>query len=93
MPAALPTIIALWAVAYIAGATPVSYLLGRAFGGIDLRRHGSGNVGGSNLASQLGKRWFPAIIAIDLTRGAAPILVGHYLLGLNQHTWLLALTP
>ena len=93
MPAALLTIIALWAVAYLIGAMPASYLLGRAFGGIDLRRHGSGNVGGSNLASQLGKRWFPAIIAIDFTRGAAPILVGHYVLGLNEHPWLLMLTP
>ena len=93
MPAVLLAIIGLWAVAYLIGAMPVSYLLGRAFGGIDLRRHGSGNVGGSNLASQLGKRWFPAIIAIDLTRGAAPILVGHHALGLNEHPWLLALTP
>ena len=93
MPAALLTIIGLWVVAYLIGATPVSYLLGRAFGGVDLRRHGSGNVGGSNLASQLGKRWFPAIIAIDLTRGAAPILVGHHVLGLNEHPWLLMLTP
>ena len=93
MPAALFTIIGLWVVAYLIGATPVSYLLGRAFGGVDLRRHGSGNVGGSNLASQLGKRWFPAIIAIDLTRGAAPILVGHHVLGLSEHPWLLMLTP
>ncbi len=98
MPAALFTIIPLWAAAYLIGATPISYLLARAFGGIDLRRHGSGNVGGSNLASQLGKRWFPAIIAIDLTRGAAPILLGYYVLGhylpaLSEHPWLLMLTP
>ena len=87
------TLVALWAAAYLIGATPTSYLLARAFGGVDLRRHGSGNVGGSNLASQLGKRWFPAIIAIDITRGAAPILLGHYALGLNEHPWLLMLTP
>ena len=93
MPAPLLTIIGLWAVAYLIGATPVSYLLGRAFGGIDLRRHGSGNIGGSNLASQLGKRWFPLIIAIDFTRGTAPVLAGYYLLGLSEHTWLLVLTP
>ena len=48
--------IGLWAVAYLLGATPFSYLLARILGGIDLRRHGSGNVGGSNLASQLGRR-------------------------------------
>ena len=86
-------IVALWAAAYLVGATPTSYLLGRAVGGIDLRRHGSGNVGGSNLAGQLGKRWFPLIIAIDFTRGAAPALAGYYLLGLSENTWLLILTP
>lgn len=93
MPALLPAIITLWAAAYLIGAIPPSYLLGRAFGGIDLRRHGSGNIGSSNFASQLGKRWFAAIMAIDMTRGAAPVLIGHYLLSISEHPWLLTLTP
>ena len=83
----------LWIVAYLIGAVPVSYLIGRAMGGIDLRRHGSGNVGGSNLASQLGRRWFPLIIAIDLARGGGPILVGHHLVGLGEQPWMLIVTP
>ena len=52
------TLIGLWAVAYLIGALPVSYLLGRALGGIDLRQHGSGNVGASNFASQMGRKWW-----------------------------------
>lgn len=89
----LPLFVALWAAAYPIGATPVSYLMGRAFGGIDLRRHGSGNVGGSNLASQLGRRWLPVVVVIDLTRGAGPVLVGQFVLGLGEHPWLLVATP
>lgn len=89
----LPLFVALWAAAYLIGATPVSYLLGRTIGGIDLRRHGSGNVGGSNLASQLGRRWLPLVVAIDFARGAGPVLVGHYALGLGEHPWLLVVTP
>ena len=89
----LPLFIGLWVVAYLVGATPVSYLLGRTLGGIDLRRHGSGNLGGSNLASQLGRRWLPLVVAIDFTRGAGPILVGHFALGLGAHPWLLVVTP
>ena len=69
----LSLFVVLWAAAYLIGATPVSYLMGRAFGGLDLRRHGSGNVGGSNLASQLGRRWLPLVVAIDFTRGAGPV--------------------
>ena len=86
-------ILALWACAYLVGATPISYLLGRLLGGVDLRRHGSGNVGGSNLASQLGRRWLPLVVMVDLTRGGGPILVGQFLLGLGEHTWLLIATP
>lgn len=89
----LPLAIGLWALAYLIGATPVSYLLGRALGGIDLRRHGSGNVGGSNLASQLGRRWFPIVIVVDLTRGAGPVLIGQFVLGLGEQPWLLIVTP
>ena len=89
----LSLFVVLWAAAYLIGATPVSYLMGRAFGGLDLRRHGSGNVGGSNLASQLGRRWLPLVVAIDFTRGAGPVLVGQFALGLGEHPWLLVVTP
>lgn len=81
------TAVALWALAYLVGALPVSYLLARIVGGIDLRRHGSGNLGGSNLAAQLGRRWLPVVVAVDFVRGAGPILLGHYALGLGGHFW------
>ncbi len=86
-------IIGLWAAAYLVGAMPVTWLLARAVAGIDLRRRGSGNVGGSNVARQLGKGWLPVVAAIDFTRGAAPVLAGQYALGLGEYGWLLALTP
>ncbi len=87
------TLIGLWAVAYLVGALPVSYLLGRALGGIDLRQHGSGNVGASNFASQMGRKWWLPIAVIDMARGAGPILVGQYALGLGSVGWWLMLTP
>ena len=83
----------LWVVAYLIGALPVSYLLGRAMGGIDLRQHGSGNVGASNFASQMGRKWWLPIAAIDMVRGAGPILIGYYALGLSEMVWWLMLTP
>jgi glycerol-3-phosphate acyltransferase PlsY len=89
----IPIALGLWACAYLIGATPVSYLLARVLGGIDLRRHGSGNLGGSNLASQLGRRWLPLVVAVDLVRGGGPILIGQFLLELGEYPWLLVLTP
>ncbi|MCY4560328.1 MAG: glycerol-3-phosphate acyltransferase [Chloroflexi bacterium] len=87
------TLIGLWAVAYLIGAMPMSYLLARALGGIDLRQHGSGNVGASNFASQMGKKWWLPIAAIDMGRGAGPVLIGQYALGLSDMAWWLVLTP
>ena len=87
------TLIGLWVVAYLVGALPVSYLLGRTLGGIDLRQHGSGNVGASNFASQMGRRWWLPIAVIDMARGAGPIVVGQYALGLGNVGWWLMLTP
>lgn len=87
------TLIALWAIAYLIGALPISYLLGRTLGGIDLRQHGSGNVGASNFASQMGRKWWLPIAVIDMGRGAGPLLVGQYTLGLGDTGWWLTLTP
>lgn len=87
------TLIGLWLVAYLIGALPVSYLLGRILGGIDLRQHGSGNVGASNFASQMGRKWWLPIAAIDMARGAGPILVAQYVLGLSHLGWWLMPIP
>ena len=87
------TLVGLWVAAYLIGAVPVSYLLGRALGGIDLRQHGSGNVGASNLASQMGKKWWLPMAVFDLGRGAGPVVAGQYALGLGEAGWWLALTP
>lgn len=87
------TLAGLWVLAYAIGAAPTTYLIARIAGGVDLRAQGSGNVGGSNLARQLGKSWMPAIIAIDFARGAGPILLGYYASGTDGMTWGLAATP
>ncbi len=93
MPGETATLIGLWVVAYLIGAAPVSYWLGRALGGIDLRQHGSGNVGASNLASQMGRKWLLPTTFIDLGRGSGPILAGQYALGLGDMGWWLMPTP
>ena len=83
-------LIGLWVVAYLIGAVPVSYVMGRVLGGIDLRQHGSGNVGARAISPA---RWEKSggcqIAAIDMARGAGPILVGQYALGLS-HTGMVA---
>ncbi len=62
----------LWLLAaYAVGAIPASHLLARA-GGVDLRTHGSGNVGATNLYRALGWRYALPAAVFDVAKGAVP---------------------
>jgi glycerol-3-phosphate acyltransferase PlsY len=68
------------ALAYLIGAIPVGFLVARGFGGLDIRRAGSGNIGATNVLRTLGK--LPAILTLlgdigkgYLAVGAARVLV------------------
>lgn len=60
-------------VSYLAGAVPFSYIAGRLIGRIDLREHGSGNLGASNTYRVLGGRVALAVLAADIAKGFAPV--------------------
>jgi acyl phosphate:glycerol-3-phosphate acyltransferase len=63
------------AAAYLLGAIPTSYLAGRLFGGIDLRQHGSRNLGATNLYRVLGWKFAIPVGLFDISKGAIPVLV------------------
>ena len=66
----------LWLLAsYFVGAIPTSYLLSRLFAGIDLRQHGSGNLGATNLFRVLGWKYAIPAALVDIAKGAIPVLV------------------
>lgn len=75
--------IALWLVAsYLLGATPTAYLAGRLARGIDLREHGSKNLGATNVFRVLGWRWAIPVALIDVAKGAIPVaLFGRWAAG------------
>jgi acyl phosphate:glycerol-3-phosphate acyltransferase len=59
--------------AYLFGSLPTGYLLGKLLKGIDIREHGSGSTGATNVLRTLGKGPGAAVLAIDLLKGAAAI--------------------
>lgn len=74
--------LALYGYSYVAGAVPTPYLLAKLAGGIDLREYGSGNVGGSNLARQLGKIWIAPLAFVELLlKGLSPFVLGLLVFG------------
>ena len=62
---------------YLFGATPTSYIAGKARqgGGIDLRDHGSKNLGATNVYRILGWKYAIPVALVDIAKGAVPVLV------------------
>jgi glycerol-3-phosphate acyltransferase PlsY len=60
---------------YLVGAIPTSYLAGRLFRGIDLREHGSKNLGATNVYRTLGWRYAVPVGLVDVAKGVVPVLV------------------
>lgn len=58
--------------AYLIGAFPTSYLIGRWYG-VDLRTEGSGNLGGTNVYRVLGILPALTVLSIDVLKGFAPV--------------------
>jgi acyl phosphate:glycerol-3-phosphate acyltransferase len=60
------------AIGYLLGSSPNGLLVSRARG-VDIRRHGSGNIGATNVLRVLGKRWGYLVFALDTIKGFAAV--------------------
>ena len=60
-------------VAYLLGSVPFAFLIARAYGK-DLRTIGSGNIGATNLARALGRKWGYLCFALDVLKGFIPVV-------------------
>lgn len=81
----------LWTVvSYLLGSVPSSYLAGRWVRGIDLREHGSGNLGTTNTFRVLGPRVAAPVMVFDMAKGFIPAGVFAQWDGSEQWAWALA---
>lgn len=51
--------------AYLVGSVPTGFLIARLCGVSDIRSHGSGNIGATNVARVLGKKFFGLVLLLD----------------------------
>jgi len=58
--------------AYLAGSIPFGLVVGKLFYGVDVRQHGSGNVGTTNVFRVLGKKAGVAVLVCDMLKGYIP---------------------
>jgi acyl phosphate:glycerol-3-phosphate acyltransferase len=77
-------------IAYLVGSTPFAWLAGRALKGIDLREHGSGNLGATNVYRTLGAPAAVAVLLLDAAKGVLPALVFHHVFGGDARWWPIA---
>jgi len=60
---------------YLVGAIPFSYIAGRLLKGVDLREHGSGNLGASNTFRIVGAGPGAVVLLLDIAKGFVPVFV------------------
>ena len=87
-------LVGLYLYSYLIGAVPTAYLIGRMVKGIDIRLYGSGNVGGTNVFHNVGRRWGILLGVFELFgKGASPVWIGMYLLDLDRSSYALMGAP
>lgn len=65
---------------YLIGSIPTAYVAGRCLKGIDIRTHGSGNIGATNALRVLGKGPGLLVLVLDILKGTLPVLfIGGFL--------------
>jgi glycerol-3-phosphate acyltransferase PlsY len=76
-------------ISYLAGSIPSAYIAGK-LRGVDLRKHGSGNLGATNVARVLGTGIGVTVFIADLLKGFLPVyLLPRYTETLRPELWAL----
>jgi glycerol-3-phosphate acyltransferase PlsY len=60
---------------YLVGSIPNSIIISKAVSGIDIRNHGSGNAGGTNVMRVLGWKYGVIVILLDALKGAVAVVI------------------
>lgn len=73
---------AIFAIVYLFASIPWGFILGKAHK-IDIREHGSGNIGATNVTRVLGKKWGKICFFLDFLKGLIPVLTVAFLISKN----------
>ena len=61
--------------AYLLGSIPTGYLMARQLAGIDIREHGSGSTGATNVLRTVGKKAGATVLLIDALKGSVAVVL------------------
>ena len=77
---------------YLLGSVPSGYLISKNKG-IDIRKVGSGNIGGTNIARTFGLKWGAAVGILDVFKGIIPTYLAIVFLSSSWQIALVAVAP
>lgn len=60
---------------YLVGSIPSGMIIARKFGNINIKEHGSGNVGGTNVFRVMGWKFGISVILLDALKGAIAVIL------------------
>ena len=69
---------------YLLGSIPTGFLAGKLLKNIDIRQHGSKNMGATNVFRTLGKGPGIVVLLIDILKGFIPVIVISHLMTIND---------
>lgn len=73
---------------YLIGAIPFGVIAGRLARGIDVREHGSGSMGMTNVMRTVGKRAGAAVFIADVLKGAGAVALAWPIIGSTSDTFV-----
>ena len=73
--------------AYLIGSLPFGFWIAK-LKGIDIRDHGSGNIGATNVFRNLGARYGITVLILDIAKGLLPVLIGSSIILAESSTYL-----
>lgn len=65
-------------VAYLIGSISSAVWIGKRYYGVDIREHGSGNAGATNMLRVLGRKAAIPVFIIDFLKGYAAVMLAHF---------------
>lgn len=75
---------------YLIGSIPFALVIGKVFYGVDVRKHGSGNLGGTNTGRTLGAKAGAAVAILDVLKATLAMTLVYFLFDHDTNSLLAA---